>query len=54
MGKLLENSQSLVVQQVMELVRGTLESKLDAIVNLAYKQGYERGYNDCLTGKGAI
>lgn len=48
MNTMMKNSQSLVVQQVMEVVRATLETKLDAIVNLAYKQGY----NDALTGKG--
>lgn len=43
MSKLMQNSQSLVVQQVMEVVRATLESKLDAIVNLAYRQGFNDG-----------
>ena len=43
MGKLMQNSQSLVVNQVMEIIRATLESKLDAIVNLAYRQGFNDG-----------
>lgn len=43
MGNHMQNSQSLVVQQVMEVVRATLEAKLGAIVNLAYMQGFNDG-----------
>lgn len=43
MEKRMQNSQSLVVQRVVEAVRATLETKLDAIVNLAYNQGFSDG-----------
>ena len=47
MAKLMQNSKLLLIQQVIEAVKNALEQNLDDIVNLAYRQGFSDGIEEC-------